>query len=84
MFLIPDFAPRTVENLTVELDEEAALLKKAQELKHKFQAVQDYMRNVSPLGVVRDGSVLDGEEDVQEQMSEDDSQPASEDDDEEI
>ncbi|KAK9806348.1 hypothetical protein WJX72_010926 [[Myrmecia] bisecta] len=51
MFLLPQLVPRTVEDLTVSVDEEAQLAKKEQELRNQFQAVREYLKNTSPLGV---------------------------------
>lgn len=52
-FLIPNFSPKTITDLTWQIDEESALVQKEAELKAKFANIRDHIKDSEPLGVVR-------------------------------
>ncbi|KAK9918401.1 hypothetical protein WJX75_003840 [Coccomyxa subellipsoidea] len=63
MFLLPSLTPKTLEDLASKPDEAAILAKKEAELKEKWQAIRDYKRGETPLGVPQQTQTEEEEED---------------------
>lgn len=73
MFLIPSITPKNLEDLASKPDEEAILAKKEEELKGKWQAIRDYKKGETPLGIPQHNQVEeedDGDDDGDDEMTE--------------
>ncbi|CAL8471286.1 g10828 [Coccomyxa elongata] len=73
MFLIPSITPKTLQDLASKPNEHTILGKKEEELKGKWQAIRDYKRGETPLGVPQQSQVEeedDGDDDGDDEMTE--------------
>lgn len=78
MLFSPNLVPKTVEDLILGTDEEAALMALENSLKEQFKSIREHMKDVNPMGVSRsnivDESEPEGEaeDEDEEEMMEDD------------
>lgn len=82
MLLLPDLAPKPLEQLTKEVDEEALLVQLEEKLKAQADAIRDHLRNATPLGVAPSTSAIEVPE-VESEADDDDDDVDEEDDDDE-
>ncbi|BDA46669.1 hypothetical protein COCOBI_09-1220 [Coccomyxa sp. Obi] len=73
MFLIPSITPKILEDIASKPNEESLLAKKEEELKGKWQAIRDYKRGETPLGVPQQNQAEEedeGDDDGDDEMTE--------------
>lgn len=84
----PSLFPKTVEELYVELDEEAIVAAQEEELRKKFLAVREHQKGAQLLGVTKsaeaEGQQQEDEEQAEEEEEDVDAEGDDDDDDDEL